>query len=407
MANSLVYVGPLSSPAFGNTAGITQYGPYASARLAEQYAINSGSEPSLATELLGAGAFMGAIQVTPKAIHPIKSFNAAKQASAAYKDLAASEAFQKLSPLEKSKAYSTLFNTERLQGKVLKEGLRSAKETQTLKKAINTATNSYKAALKAGNTAQAAQHAQELNTIISAGKKQGWFSRTIKKLFSGGKQAAPKVVDCAEVLKQAKTAGTAANTAAKAAAATAAEATTKTAKAGNWFKSAIKSGGFKGMAIIEGVLETVTEVIPAFSHSASSGVKQTAKSAVTVAASATGWCVGAKAGASAGAAIGTAIFPGIGSAIGGVIGGLAGGIIGSWGARKVSKAVVGKSFSEQQEEQEKLTQAKMLQQIQAQPLQTQAQTGTINQNPFGYASNPFINDLPDYDYSNLSNIGLY
>lgn len=151
-----------------------------------------------------------------------------------------------------------------------------------------------------------------------------------------------------------------------------AQATTATGKAWAWTKGALKSGGFKGMAIFSALFE-LPELISAYSQGGvGEGLTQTVKSGVKVAADSAGWAIGSVGGAKAGAAIGTMICPGIGTGIGAAIGAIVGGLGGSWIGRKTAKAVTGKSFNEKMAER---------QNQQMQP---------YNNYPPGF--NPFIND---------------
>ena len=107
------------------------------------------------------------------------------------------------------------------------------------------------------------------------------------------------------------------------------------------------------MAVIDGAMETFTNVVPTFQQlGAGAGFKQLGKSAVKVAAGAGGWLAGDAIGKGIGAAIGTAICPGIGTAIGTFIGGFIGGMVGSAAAGKVAKAVTGKSELEKAQDKQ-------------------------------------------------------
>ena len=119
------------------------------------------------------------------------------------------------------------------------------------------------------------------------------------------------------------------------------------------------------MAVIEGGMELVTNVIPTFQTlGAGAGFKQIGKSAVKVGAGAVGWVAGDAVGKGIGAAIGTAICPGIGTAIGTFVGGFLGGIIGSAVAGKAAKAITGKSELEKANDKQI---AQVSQQIDADP----------------------------------------
>ena len=131
-----------------------------------------------------------------------------------------------------------------------------------------------------------------------------------------------------------------------------ANATTTAGKAWAWTKGALKSGGFKGMAIFSALFE-LPELYSAYSQGGvGEGLAQTVKSGVKVAGDAAGWALGAAGGAKAGAAIGTMICPGLGTGIGAAIGTIIGGLGGSWIGRKTAKAVTGKSFNEKLAEQQ-------------------------------------------------------
>lgn len=393
---------------FGSAQSLSpQYAMYTGAKLADAYEINQGNEPSLSSELMGSGIIMGGTQILPKLIHPTNTYKSLKNANNAFKELYAVDTFKNLSSSEHQKAFSTLFNTERLSSKILKKGLRSPVETDKLKTALKETLEQYKQALKTNNPSQAAIQAAKLEALIKAAKKPGFFSSCFKKITGSGKG----IQSIESVLNEGKKAEKAAVSAAKAAS-TATTTATTTAKAGLWFKDALKTGGAKGMAVISGAIETFTEILPAFSESTGTGIKQLGKSAVTVAADATGWCVGAKAGGSAGATIGTAIFPGIGTAIGGAIGALVGGIIGSWSARKIAKTIVGKSYSEKTaENQAKKEQQDKKMQLAQQNLNTnQLQAQPNNQltyNPFLAINDPALDynyniDFSDYDFTKLA-----
>lgn len=93
----------------------------------------------------------------------------------------------------------------------------------------------------------------------------------------------------------------------------------------------VKANGL--FAIIEGAMETFTEIIPAFKQSTDSGIKQLGKSTIKIGVSVGGWA----AGEAIGMAIGSVLFPGVGTLVGGLAGtliGMVGGTIGSWAAEK-------------------------------------------------------------------------
>lgn len=108
------------------------------------------------------------------------------------------------------------------------------------------------------------------------------------------------------------------------------------------FGQAMGKSGAGWMAVIDGGVETLTQVVPTFKQlGAGAGFKQIAKSGTKVVAGAAGWLAGDALGKGIGAAIGTAICPGIGTAIGGFIGGFLGGIVGSAVVGKAAKAITG------------------------------------------------------------------
>ena len=273
------------------------------------------------------------------AFSPVRSFQAAKAAQAAY-TAAGLNATGAFTAAEKATAFSNLLNANRMMTKVAPE----------LQPALQASLQNYQTAIQAGKTAEAAKYAAEMQTIISKGKAPGWFGKYILRRTPASDAKAVKIT----------TAATNAGNAAAAAAtnsAKAAEGLSTLGKAKNWTTSALKSGGFKGMAIIEGLIEGFTNVLPAFQISTAAGMKQIVKSGVSVAGSAAGWCVGSKAGAWAGAAIGTAICPGIGTAIGGAIGWAVGGLSGSWLGRKIAGWFTGKSEVEKHQEKQQEQQA--------------------------------------------------
>lgn len=126
-----------------------------------------------------------------------------------------------------------------------------------------------------------------------------------------------------------------------------------------------KGTGAGWMAVIDGAIETFTQVIPAFQQGgAEAGFKQIAKSGAKVVAGTAGFVAGDVAGRAIGAAIGTAICPGIGTAIGSFLGGFIGGVTGSAIAGKATQSLIGKS--EVEKIQEKQT-AEAAQQVNADP----------------------------------------
>ena len=119
------------------------------------------------------------------------------------------------------------------------------------------------------------------------------------------------------------------------------------------FGQAMGKSGAGWMAVMDGSIETFTQVVPTFQQlGAEAGFKQIAKSGTKVAAGAAGWLAGDALGKGIGAAIGTAICPGVGTAVGGFIGGFIGGIIGSAVAGKASKALTGKNELEKAQDKQ-------------------------------------------------------
>lgn len=333
---------------FGNSMyyNMPQYGAYAAARIPQKtYAASENKESSLAGELLGGGAFMAALQGGPKLIHPRASYNAMLATDKVFRELLQNENFKNLPDAKKMEVYKNLFETERLSSKIanVDKALRNAEETEKILESLKETKSKYIEALKTGNKETAAKCTAEMQTIIAKGKKQGFFTR----LFTKGSEKAYDAAKVSEFTTEAGKNAQKAYVAAEAAKAAEGAGLTTTAK------NVLKSGGFKGMAVIEGAIETFTEVIPAFELGTDKGIRQIGKSAVTVGASAAGWCAGAAAGgavgAKVGAAVGSVICPGVGTAVGAAIG-LLGGLAGSWLCRKAAKAVVGKSEVEIAEE---------------------------------------------------------
>ena len=98
------------------------------------------------------------------------------------------------------------------------------------------------------------------------------------------------------------------------------------------------------MIAAEGLMNTFTEVVPAFQQGgAKSGFKQIAKSGTKIVANTAGWLAGEAVGSAAGMAIGTALCPGIGTAIGKFVGGFLGGAIACHFAGKAATELTGKS----------------------------------------------------------------
>ncbi len=106
------------------------------------------------------------------------------------------------------------------------------------------------------------------------------------------------------------------------------------------------SKAVKGNAIFAGIslLAAAPEICETYNKlGTEAGNKQVGRTVVNIAAETAGFAIGMKAGAAAGAAIGSCIpIPGVGTAVGAVVG-AAVGFIGSWLAGKASRAVVGES----------------------------------------------------------------
>ena len=228
--------------------------------------------------------------------------------------------------------------------------------------------------------------------------------RNVNKAMRTGKSAAEAATLGAETAS--KTVGTVTAAGAKTAAEIAG-ATTSAGRAWAWTKGALKSGGFKGMAILSALFE-LPELYSAYSQGGvGEGLKQTLKSSVKVVGDSAGWALGAAGGAKAGAAIGAAIgsiIPGAGTAAGGAIGaaigGIVGGIGGSWLGRKTAKAVTGKSFNEKMAEQPQNSQ------IASAPTYNPANMPNVNFNPF--INNPAkIPYLPLYNPAMLHTNNIY
>lgn len=200
--------------------------------------------------------------------------------------------------------------------------------------------------------------------------------------------AAGKTKKAAKLLKKSKNAFEAASTAASGVTKAPGKIASLINKVpgGKGLTNAFKKGGGAFMAVIGGITETLSEVIPAFQNKGfASGMKQIGKSAVKVAADTGGWCVGA----SVGAAIGSFLIPipGVGTFIGSMLGGA----IGSWATGKVAKAITGKTEMEKfkdeqmdQQAQELAQNPQALQEIASQIAQQaqleQEQTGKVSEN---------------------------
>lgn len=328
-----------------------QYSGYAASRLypyvmqqpQQAETPTDGSHESLSGTLMVGTPMVLGFTGAKYVFSPIRSFQAAKAAQTAYTatGLNATGAF---TAAEKATAFGNLLNANRMMTKVAPE----------LQPALQASLQNYQTAIQAGKTAEAAKYAAEMQTIIKHGKAPGWFARTFLRKTPIDAQKAEKIARVADKVGT-RTAARATSVATKTA--QAAEGLTKWGQVKNWTTSALKSGGFKWMAAIEGLLEGFTNILPAFQISTAAGLKQTVKSGVSVAGSATGWCLGAKAGTWGGAAIGTAICPGIGTAIGGAIGMAVGGLSASWLGRKIAGWFTGKSEVEKHKEKQQEQQA--------------------------------------------------
>lgn len=275
MSNGYTYVGPINGQQILNNAisyaQNPNYLPYAGYQTANVMAKENGSEESLGSALLFGSAFMG-IPHIKKVFHPVDTYNYIKETNKIFDGIKNTDTFKALSKEEQGKAYANFFNMAR----------KSEKINPALKEALKTASENYKAALKTGNTADIAKYSEEMKTIISEGKESNKLVRSVKNFFGGNtpqfKEAKTVTEAATKAGEQAAKAATAAKTAAETA-----KAAGKTAQALHWTKDALKTGGFKGMAIFSAIIESFTEVLPAFSKGGSSeGVKQVAKSAVTV-----------------------------------------------------------------------------------------------------------------------------
>ena len=350
-------------------------------------------DPSLTNQCLTNVGLFGGIKGIQYGRHPINTIKGAINAGRTYASNA--EALKGLSTVQKGEAFSTLFDAARLEPRMINSSF-TAK--------LSELQNNYINALKTGKPVDIARTGAELKTFAAKskggmingiqnviyniknpiaappeagvwGKTTNWFKSTFR----------PPTVDM--TMAPAIESGTAAAKIAEEA-----KNATEAAKSLNGFQKAVgtgkqwfKQGGGWFAIGIESLMQA-PELIAAYSEGEKGdGIKQTVKSATTVAVNTTGWIAGAKLGAIGGTKLGAligSIFPGagtaIGAAIGGFVGSLVGMAVGSWGAGKVSKAVVGKSFTEQRAEK----MAKQ-QQIAQQMLLTQQKN-----NP-NYVTNPF------------------
>ncbi|MBO5947303.1 hypothetical protein J6Q66_00530 [bacterium] len=147
-------------------------------------------------------------------------------------------------------------------------------------------------------------------------------------------------------------------------------------KCGAFFRAVGKRMPLIGTLLAVGF--EIPNIFRAFTHKdggIGTGVAETGKAVLKTGAMGAGFA--------AGAAIGTAIFPGAGTLIGGAVGFISG-IIGSSLALKAADGVLGKSFTEKQEEkqqQEAIAQQKaqeMLMQGGVNPFMNQSQQGVTN-----------------------------
>ncbi|MBQ7450020.1 hypothetical protein IJS77_01270, partial [bacterium] len=325
-------VGPIAKPQM--TANSTENQPYQEPVIVYNDTPSENQGSSLMGSFMGNVGIWGGIKSIPLIMHPINSKNALTETLKIFKD---NPALKNLTSGQQAEAFSKLYSAARLQPRFANEAAQLP--AQLLK-------NQYINALKAGDTVEMARKGAELSTFANKNVKGLIFNRK---------------PDLEQITNMAKEAG---NSAAKVASeAKAAEAALKGAsmgqKAWSGFKTLWKEGGGWFCVALES-LGQIPELIAAYKQGeAGDGIKQTVKSAAKVTINTTGWIVGAAAGKAAGTAIGvwaatkagalagTAFNPGIGSAIGavvGFIGGLVGMAAGSWGAEKISKAIVGKSF---------------------------------------------------------------
>ena len=352
-------------------------------------------DPSLMEQCAFNVGLFGGAKAIQYGRHPINNIKGAINAGKTYAENA--EALKGLSAVKQGEAYGNLFTAARLEPRFANNSAEFTSKLTELR-------NNYINALKAGSEPEIAKAGAELTTFAKRSKKglingtknmyynfrnplpvaegTGFWGRAanrIKGTFRG-----PSVDMAMEpAIKSGETAAKLATE--TSAATTALEGATKFQKVVGTGKQWFKQGGGWFCVAIETVGQ-VPELFAAYTEGEKGdGLKQTAKSAVTIGVNTAGWIVGAKVGAIGGAKIGAligSIFPGAGTAIGGAIGGFLGGLVGmavgSWGAGKASKAIVGKSFKEQQAEklakQQQVAQQTLLAQQKAYP---------------NYATNPF------------------
>ena len=352
-------------------------------------------DPSLLDQCVSNVALFGGIKAIPHIRRPIKSAKGIKEAWKIYAENA--EAFKTLSDVQKGEAFSTLFNTARLNPRIVKPEL-SAKLTELQANYIN--------ALKGKNPVEIAKTGAELKAF-AARSKNGSIINGVKNMYYNFKNPLPvaegtgfwgkatnrvrgtfRGPSVEMSMMRATKDGAAAEKIAKAAneAAEAAKGLKGFQKASAVGKQWFKQGGGWFAVGIEGAMQ-VPELIAAYSEGEKGdGIKQTVKSAATVGINTAGWIAGAKFGAvggtKLGAIIGSFFAPGPGTAIGAALGGFLGSLVGmatgSWAAGKTSKALVGKSFTEKQAEK----------QAKQQQLAQQIYLSQQKNNP-NYAINPF------------------
>ena len=319
--------------------------------------LQEASEDSLVGGCLSNVAIFGGIKSIPYVRHPNSTWRALQSTKDLFENTAE---FEKLTASQQAEAFSKLFSSRQQNTALIKKLKGHNRLSKGYSEAINTARNNYINALKAGDEVAIAQHGAELSRL-SKGKAGIWpFGKpdSLKKVQAAATKEgaeAVKVINETKALKASV------------------ESASWGKKAWAFSKDAFKKNGGWWAVGLEAAFQA-PEVIGAFSEGGfGEGVKQTAKSTVTVGVNTVGWIAGMKAGAAGGTALGakigaligsvvapgagTAAGAGIGGAIGGFIGGLVGMATGTWAAGKVSKAIVGKSFSEKKAELAKLPKA--------------------------------------------------
>ncbi len=123
----------------------------------------------------------------------------------------------------------------------------------------------------------------------------------------------------------------------------------------------VKGSGASMVAVLEGVIGLVTEVVPAFMEGGfESGIKQLGKTTLKATGAGLGWAGGSVAGRAVGGAIGTVLGGPAGTAIGCLIGGFIGSVAGSVVGAGVAKKITGKSEVEILRDQKIDEQAQMI-----------------------------------------------